>query len=139
MCVHRPAGCEGGIPRQPRSTLRQAGSAAQQSSVPRDSVGSKLICLLCWCYTCFIYAGGGSLRAHPFTCLLLRSSLPLLSSPSFRLSQNSFHFTRVIALWQCECVLWAREAESTVFNGRVTEDHTRERHTEFCGLKHSEA
>lgn len=72
--------------------------ACLQSSVLRDSDGTKLICLLCWCYSCFIYFGEGPLRVHPFTCLLQCSSLPLRSFLSFCLSLNSFHFTRVIAL-----------------------------------------
>lgn len=60
MCVHGPVECEEGVPPRPHSLPSQAGRLhAQLSGELRDSDGSELIRLCCWCYACFIFADGG--------------------------------------------------------------------------------
>lgn len=123
MCVHGPVECEEGVPPRPHSLPSQAGRLhAQLSGELRDSDGSELIRLCCWCYACFIFADGGArfLSVYPF--LYLFQSL-LVSESLSRFPFLSRHRAVAVSCC-CEGVLQAREAEFTVFNGRVTEDHT---------------
>lgn len=135
MCVHRPVECVGRIP--PLSQVERL--HAQPSEEFRDSDGSGLIYLCCWCSACFIFGNGGwalsqfiHLYAYFNLSLCLCLSVSLFVSESVILSISLFCHPAVAVGCCCECVLQAREAESTFFNGRVIEGHTEELRTEFA-------
>lgn len=135
MCVHRPVECEGRIP-----PLSQAERLhAQPSEELRDSDGSELIYLCCWCYACFIFGNGGwalSLSLSIYMPIYIFRFASAYLSVCLSLNLSFFPFLSchpaVAVGCCCECVLQAKEAESTFFNGRVIEGHTEELQTEFA-------
>lgn len=94
---------------------------AQSSVELRDSDGSELIPLRCGCYTCFISGDGGVLALTG-----LSVDVPI---SIFYLSLNLFflcfscHLAVAVGCC-CKGVLQAREAESTVLSGQLTEGRT---------------
>lgn len=143
MCLHCPAECEGRIPPRPRgapSRGRAGRLRSQLSGELRDSDGSELIRLCCWCYACFIFGDGCSLyspSSHlpppPFSlCIDVPVSI-------FRCRPLNLIHACSLVICCCEGVLPARGAESTVFHRPTHRGPHLGAADWICGLKHSEA